>query len=58
MVVSGDDDGAIYLKRLRRSDSGKSGLFNLESLNPHFPVMTDIAVHNIMPVRHVKKSSE
>ena len=56
VVLAGDNDGAIYLKRLRRSDSGKRDLFNLESLNPMFPVMTDVAVHNIMPVRHVKKA--
>ncbi|NQY83049.1 MAG: LexA family transcriptional regulator [Alphaproteobacteria bacterium] len=52
----GMDDGAIYLKRLRRADNGERDMFNLESLNPHFPTMTNIAVHNVMPVRHVRRS--
>lgn len=47
------EDGDAYVKTLRRPDSGDAGLWNLESLNPAWPVMTNQRVVEALPVRHV-----
>lgn len=47
------EDGDAYVKTLRRPDNGESGLWNLESLNPAWPVMTNQRVDKALPVRHV-----
>lgn len=47
------EDGDAYVKTLRRPDSGEAGVWNLESLNPAWPVMTNQRVKEALPVRHV-----
>lgn len=47
------EDGDAYVKTLRRPDSGEAGVWNLESLNPAWPVMTNQRVVEALPVRHV-----
>lgn len=42
-----------YIKRLRRPDSGVPGEWNLESLNPVWPVMANRHLSDCLPVRHV-----
>lgn len=41
-----------YIKRLARPDSGKRLEWNLESLNPVWPVMTNQKVIEALPVRY------
>lgn len=43
----------LYVKRLARADSGKSGEWNLESLNPAWPVMVNQQIEEALPVRFV-----
>ncbi len=47
------EDGEVYVKTLRRPDSGKLGEWNLESLNPVWPMMTNQRLLEALPVRHV-----
>jgi len=47
------EDSDAYAKTLRHPDSGDNGLWNLESLNPAWPVMTNQRVVEALPVRHV-----
>lgn len=47
------EDGDAYVKTLRRPDSGESGVWNLESLNPSWPMMTNQRIIEALPVRHV-----
>ncbi|WP_290778135.1 S24 family peptidase [Hoeflea sp.] len=47
------EDGDAYVKTLRRPDSGESGVWNLESLNPAWPMMANRRVIEALPVRHV-----
>jgi SOS-response transcriptional repressor LexA len=47
------EDGDAYVKTLRRPDSGEAGVWNLESLNPAWPMMTNQRVVEALPVRHV-----
>lgn len=46
-------DGEAFVKRLARPDSGKLGEWNLESLNPRWPVMRNVQLTDALPVRHV-----
>ena len=47
------ESGDAYIKRLRRPDSGVFGEWNLESLNPVWPVMANQRLSDCLPVRHV-----
>jgi SOS-response transcriptional repressor LexA len=47
------ESGDAYIKRLRRPDSGILGEWNLESLNPVWPVMANQRLGDCLPVRHV-----
>jgi len=47
------ESGDAYIKRLRRPDSGILGEWNLESLNPVWPVMANQHLSDCLPVRHV-----
>lgn len=47
------ESGDAYIKRLRRPDSGVLGEWNLESLNPVWPVMANQRLSDCLPVRHV-----
>lgn len=49
------ENGDIFVKRLRRPDSGIDGEWNLESLNPVWPIMTDQRLTDALPVRHVTR---
>ena len=49
------EGGEVFLKRLRRPDSGKEGEWNLESLNPRWPVMSNQRLLSALPVRYVKR---
>ena len=49
------ENGDIFVKRLRRPDSGLDGEWNLESLNPAWPMMTDQRLTEALPVRHVTR---
>jgi len=48
-----EDPADAYIKRLRRPDSGVLGEWNLESLNPVWPVMANQRLSDCLPVRHV-----
>ena len=50
------DEGETYIKRIRRADNGESGYFNLESLNPAWPTMTDIQLLQANPVRYIRRA--
>ena len=54
-VVCSDLEQLTYLKRIRRPDNGKKGYYNLESINLDWPMMVDMPVHYIYPVRYVRK---
>lgn len=47
------ESGDAYIKRLRRPDSGVLGEWNLESLNPVWPIMANQRLSDCLPVRHV-----
>jgi SOS-response transcriptional repressor LexA len=47
------ESGDAYIKRLRRPDSGITGEWNLESLNPVWPLMANQRLSACLPVRHV-----
>lgn len=47
------ESGDAYVKRLARPDSGEFGEWNLESLNPRWPVMRNVHLTDALPVRHV-----
>lgn len=49
------ESGDVFIKRLRRPDNGEQGFWNLESLNPAWPVMTDQLISEALPVRFVSK---
>lgn len=51
-VVTLENDD-VYVKTLRRSDDGDPDHWNLESLNPAWPVMRDRQIAEALPVRHV-----
>lgn len=48
-------DSAVFLKRLRWPDNQKTGCFNLESINQDWPVMENIPVQSVIPVRFVRR---
>lgn len=47
------EDGDAYVKVLRRADGIEPGTWNLESLNPAWPVMVNQRLIEALPVRHV-----
>lgn len=50
------DEGETYIKRIRRADNGEAGYFNLESLNPAWPTMTDVQLIQATPVRYIRRA--
>lgn len=56
VTLSPENDSAVYLKRLRGPDNNKQGHFNLESLNPAWPTMTNVQIQSAIPVRYVKRA--
>lgn len=56
VVLAGSREGEAYIKRIRRSDSGQAGFFNLESLNPMWPVMVDMQLYQARPVRYIRRA--
>lgn len=47
--------GDVFIKRLRRPDNGIMGYWNLESLNPAWPMMSNERINEALPVRFVSK---
>ena len=56
VVLAGSREGEAYIKRIRRADSGEPGYFNLESLNPMWPVMVDMQLYQARPVRYIRRA--
>ena len=56
VVLAGSREGEAYIKRIRRADSGEAGYFNLESLNPMWPVMVDMQLYQARPVRYIRRA--
>lgn len=56
VVLAGSREGEAYIKRVRRADSGEPGYFNLESLNPMWPVMVDMQLYQARPVRYIRRA--
>ena len=50
------EEGETYIKRIRRADNGEAGYFNLESLNPAWPTMTDVQLLQASPVRYIRRN--
>ena len=50
------EEGETYIKRIRRADNGEAGYFNLESLNPAWPTMTDVQLLQANPVRYIRRA--
>ena len=54
IICSGDHEGKTYLKRLRRPDNNRRGYYNLESINLEWPVMVNMPIDYIYPIRYTK----
>ena len=50
------DESETYIKRIRRADNGEAGYYNLESLNPAWPTMTDVQLIQATPVRYIRRA--